>query len=228
MNQCPYVPAHKLREGLPPLTPRIASLPVDERGYPVPFFVSWIDGKPEFRIADGKKLVRCVKERLCWVCGQPLGCFLTFSISPMCAINRTTAEPPEHLECAEWSVKGCPFLSNTKAKRREDEFTQSLEGNVSGEMIKRNPGVTCIWTTKSYRWFRDGRGGGLINIGDPESVSWWKEGRVANLAEVMESIRTGMPVLMECIEKEEEKYRPEALKALQDATARITPLLPTA
>ena len=42
---------------LPPMPSRIAALPVDERGYPVPWFVAWIDGKPEFRCADPAKFL---------------------------------------------------------------------------------------------------------------------------------------------------------------------------
>src|SRR5690242_2247182 len=103
-----------------PLPDRIARLPLDERGYPVPWFVDWVDGKPEFRAMDPAKWKRAVKERLCWVCGDRLGVLLVFPIGPMCGINRTTAEPPSHRDCALWSVRNCPFLSRPHMVRRED------------------------------------------------------------------------------------------------------------
>lgn len=191
---CPF---HKLKPGLPELTDRISKLPIDERGYPVPWFVAWPDGKPDFRIVDDRKLIRAVKEKLCFVCGQPLGSYKAFVIGPMCSINRTSAEPPNHVDCAEWSVKGCPFLTKPHMVRREDEKTAELEKNVPGEMIKRNPGVMCIWVTKSYDMFSDGRGGILIKIGNPESVSWWRDGRTATRLEVESSIESGLPSLFD-------------------------------
>jgi len=183
----------KLRAGLPPLTPRFAALPMDERGYPVPFFVQWVDGKPDFRIMDGAKLVRCVKERLCWTCGQPLGRWLAFVIGPMCTVTRTTSEPASHRDCAEWSVLGCPFLSRPNMVRREDELTESCV--QAGHGIKRNPGVIAVWMTKEFKLFRDAKGGVLFSVGAPESVSWWREGRSATRAEVVESVMSGLPLL---------------------------------
>jgi hypothetical protein len=214
-EQCPF----HVREDLPPLTDRIAALPVDERGYPIPFFVDYVNGKPDFRVADGRKWKLCVKEKLCWVCGQKLGTHLAFTIGPMCAVNRTTSEPPEHLDCAMWSVKGCPFLSKPQMKRREDEFTDSLVS--AGNAIKRNPGATCIWVTKTFLLFGDGKGGALIRIGDPVAVTWWKLGREATRAEVDESIRTGFPLL-----QEEAAKQPGGLDALNQQLAATQPLLP--
>lgn len=194
MNQCPM---HKVRADLPPLTKRIAALPVDERGYPVPFFVAWPNGKPDFRMADPDKIVACVKCKLCWTCGQPLGAHLAFPIGPMCAVNRTTAEPPSHLECALWSVKGCPFLSRPGMVRREDDRTREGAQNVPGMMIKRNPGVILVWVTKRYDLFPDGRGGVLFKVGEPEALTWWREGRPATRQECLESIQSGEPLLRE-------------------------------
>ena len=193
MNRCPY----KLRSDLPPLTDRIAKLPIDERGYPVPFFVAWIDGKPEFRAADQEKHKRCLQDNLCWVCGQPLGSFKAFTIGPMCAINRTTSEPPAHLDCAQWSVKGCPFLAKPHMVRRE--LKPELEDQMidqSGIPILRNPGCSCIWVTKTFSRFWAGNGY-LIRIGLPETLSWWAEGRTATREEVLHSIEGGLPTLME-------------------------------
>lgn len=61
-----------LRPELPYLPRTMRELPVDKRGYPVPWFVDWINGEPEFRAMDRRKLFRAVKENLCWVCGKPL------------------------------------------------------------------------------------------------------------------------------------------------------------
>jgi hypothetical protein len=101
-----------IRPELEALPSRMKTLPVDERGYPVPWFVDWVDGKPEFRAMDGNKWESAVRYRLCWVCGGTLGVNKSFVAGPMCGINRTSAEPPCHLECATWSARNCPFLKN--------------------------------------------------------------------------------------------------------------------
>ena len=90
---------------LEPIIERMKDLPIDSRGYPVPWFVAWVDGIPEFRASDGEKFYLAIKKDLCWVCGNKLGAFKTFVSGPMCGINRNTAEPPCHLDCAEWSAK---------------------------------------------------------------------------------------------------------------------------
>ncbi len=220
MNTCPV--AHHLKPTLPELPPRIAKLPVDERGYPVPFFVAWPDGKPEFRMADGLKLARCHREKLCWVCGEKLGKYMTFAIGPMCSINRISAEPPSHRDCCEWYVKGCPFLSKPQMVRRDPDGLRETSGHVepAGLMIERNPGVTMLWTTLSYKLTPDHNGRALFAIGEPEHISWWREGRPATRAEVLESIETGLPHLLEvCVE-------PGSREALELAKRRAMKLIP--
>lgn len=183
-----------LRVELTALPERIAALPVDERGYPVPWFVDWIDGKPEFRAMDRAKWHRALKEKLCWVCGQRLGARLIFVLGPMCVITRTTVEPPCHLECARWSAINCPFLARPHAHRREDGLMAEAV-SMGGNPIKRNPGVAALWTTRSFETWRPSEGQILITVGEPEQIEFYAEGRRATRAEVDESVRTGLPLL---------------------------------
>lgn len=174
------------------LPARIARLPQDERGYPVPWFVDWIDGKPIFPCIDPKKYTLAVREKRCWVCGDPLGSYLAFVAGPMCGINRTSAEPPSHRECAVFSVMNCPFLVNPNMKRIENKYTT---GSVSpgGVMIKRNPGVMLVWVTKSYRVFPDGSGGRLISMGEPTEIELWAKGeRCFDRGVFMKSVDEGI------------------------------------
>ena len=115
------------------LPDRMRSLKISDEGFPVPWFVGYVDGKPDFRTMDGEKLVIAVRHRRCWMCGSPLGKHLTFSIGPMCAVNRNIAEPPSHLSCAEYSVRACPFLSNSRMKRNEKDLPDIPE-NVRNDM----------------------------------------------------------------------------------------------
>jgi hypothetical protein len=191
---------------------RMRNLPIEERGYPVPKFVPDVDGKPEFRGMDGQHLQRCVRHMRCWLCGEVLGKYMTFVIGPMCAVNRNSAEPPCHYDCANYAVRACPFLTQPRMRRNEVDMPEG--GTVAGIGIKRNPGVTLLWITKKYRVHNTPQGP-LFNIGDPYRLEFWAEGRSATLVEVLASIHSGLPILEDIARKE----GPEALKQLGDMVA---------
>lgn len=183
-----------------PKPPRIATLATNPAGYPIPWFVADGTPDPDFRVIAPERVVRAIRETRCWVCGQQLGAWKAFVIGPMCAVNRITAEPPSHLSCAEYSVQACPFLANPAKRRRTGGLPEERE--VPGTMIERNPGVSLIWPTRSFRPFwtapdpEHGIGRGiLIHLGDPGGVQWWRAGRRATRAEVLESIESGVPIL---------------------------------
>jgi len=183
-----------IRPGLPPLPPRMRALPVDARGYPVPYFVAWRDGVPDHRFADEGKRARVLASRRCWLCGDQLGRWLVFVIGPMCAINRITSEPPCHRDCAIFAVRACPFLTRPKATRRMSD----REGSVAppGQAIERNPGASALWTTTSFELIPAPQGGELVMMGDPARIEWFAEGRPARRAEIVEAIDSGLPFLL--------------------------------
>ncbi len=195
--KCPV--AHGLdpnKQDLSTLPSRMRLLPVDERGFVVPWFVDKDDqGKWEFRAMDARKWERAVKEKRCWVCGDRLGRYQTFVAGPMCGVNRTSSEPPCHLECARWSAINCPFLNNPEMIRRTDDEINQLSKSIGGNAITRNPGVSMLWTALDYSVWRDGRGWYLITMGEPQSIEWYSRGRKATRSEVMASIESGLPNL---------------------------------
>jgi hypothetical protein len=205
---------------LPPLPSRMRGLPVSDRGYPVPYFVAWLgpDGKPtprgagtpDFRVVHPGTIAQCHTLSLCWLCGMRLGSFRSFVIGPICALNRTSSEPPSHLECADYAARACPFLTRPKEKRNEHRMP---EGHLppSGHMILRNPGVALVWTVRKYGVFSDGEGGALFDVGTPKHVRWYCEGRPATRAEVLASIDSGLPLLEEAARTED---RPELVTAV--------------
>lgn len=199
---------------------RIAKMPKDQRGYFVPWFVQWIDGVPDFRVVDFSKLPRAVNERLCWICGEPLGRFKAFVIGPMCAINRISAEPPSHRECAVYAAQVCPFLSNPAAPRRETNMPKD-HTEMPGVTLKRNPGVTLVWVTLDFQILRAGQGV-LFQVGDPVQTLWYARGRAATGDEVRESIRTGLPSLEALADQDGPLARAE-LKTRMDAAMALVP-----
>lgn len=188
----------KLRTDLPELPARIRKLPLDpNRGYPIPWFVAELpDGSRDFRIMDPIKRDRALRENLCWVCGGKMGRFKTYVIGPMCAVNRTSGEPPCHMDCAIFSATACPFLTRPHAKRREGGGMEDISKDMAGIGIERNPGVTLLWTvTGPLQTKPDYKGGYLHHLGDPDAVLAFAHGREATREEIEESIRTGLPAL---------------------------------
>lgn len=216
-----------LRPELEPLPLKLRGLPVDDRGYPVPFFVAWVEGKPDFRVMDPKKWQRAVRDKLCWVCGQPLGRYMVFVVGGMCGINRTSSEPPCHMECAQWSARNCPFLSRPHMHRREGGLPES-HVEPAGFMLSRNPGVTLLWVTTSYTIFKADAGGPgyLISFGDPTQVQWIASGRPATREEVEASIEGGLPALEAMCQQDKDPA--EARRALQRYHERLIQLYPAA
>jgi len=230
MAECPHssIPIPRAMQNLP-----------EARGFKVPWFVRWFDGQPEFRVMDSHKFAQAVTLRLCWVCGGKLtGAARCFVIGPMCAVNRVSSEPPSHPDCARYSARACPFLSRPHATRREltaDPVTgAALECpigggkggsmdtyTVGGILIQRNPGVTLLWFTSSYKLQRVSNGY-VFRIGKPAGVEWYCEGRTATRDEILASIASGLPEL--------DKYAalegPEAVEAAQRDLDRAMRLIP--
>lgn len=218
------------RPNLPPLTPRIAALPIDERGYPVPYFVQWLHpdgspakrglGKPDHRVMDSTAFMDCVMNGKCWVCGQSMGRIGVFVIGPMCAVNHNTAEPPSHQDCARWSVMGCPFLSNPDMVRREAGMPEGVV-DAAGFMIRRNPGVMALWSSRTWKPYA-APGGFLMDTGDPISVEWWCRGQLATRQQVIDAITSGCPILKGVCRS------PEDIAAVDTAVEKAMALVPAA
>jgi hypothetical protein len=81
------------------------------------------------------------------------------------------------------------------------------EAVMAGLGLKRNPGVSLLWITRSYKvWHPDGKpsNGILMTVGEPEMVEWWAEGRNATREEVIESVESGAPALYEQCDKDQD------------------------
>jgi hypothetical protein len=209
-----------------PMPARIARLPRNKVGYPIPWFVAaQPDGTFDFRVADPRKQILAGRERLCWVCGQQLGVYVSFPIGPMCAVNRISGEPPAHRECAEYSARACPFLAIPGMRRRDRGDLDWAP--AAGEMNERNPGAVLVWTTRTFKAFRPalGNDGILYQLGEPTSTSWWREGRAATRAEALVAMQAGLPVLLEACDRDDD---PEAsgrdvLHRFTQALAKVVP-----
>jgi len=207
---------------LPVLPDRVKLLKRDERGFPVPWFVHWQDDKPDFRVVSPDKIVTAHKFGRCWICGGTMGVHRVCVIGPMCVVNRVTSEPPSHRECAEFAAKACPFLTKPRMRRNEKDLPD--ERATVGMPIPRNPGCVCLYETRSVSPFKAGEGY-LFRLGEPTRIDWWAEGRQATRQEVLASIDSGYPFLLDTATKHD---GPEGVAELQRMRAAALKLLPAA
>ena len=209
-----------------PIPERLQGRPLDSRGFLIPWFatVTGADGAIDLRVVDPRRREEAFRFSKCWVCGGKLGQHKSFVLGPMCALNRITAEPPMHRECAIYSAQACPFLSRPKQKRNAADMPEGCcpeTGNLPGLAIMRNPGAVLVWTSLSYKRVRVPNGY-LVQVGEPLETLWFCEGRAATRAEVEHSIDTGLPNLMAAAVTE----GPEAVFELNKMREHVSSLLP--
>lgn len=181
------------RLGLPPVPERLRSRPV-QSGYPVPWFAARIEGRYDFRVADADLIAPAIKKRLCWICGQPLGSYVSLPIGPISALNRVTAEPPSHKDCADWAAVACPFLAQAQDRRAIGlPDIQPLPDYAT----PTQPPVTVVWTTKArnIELFKSPDGALLVSFGSPTSIGWFRQSRSASRAECLAAIDEGIAYL---------------------------------
>src|SRR5260370_15037676 len=65
-----------------------------------------------------------------------------------------------------------------------------------GETIECSTRLAVVWTVKRYRLVQV-NGRSVFDIGTPEHVRWYTEGRLATRTEVLASIDSGLPALYE-------------------------------
>lgn len=99
---------------------RMRKLPIDRRGYPVPWTVAHdAEGRPQFVVNDEGRRQACIKRDLCSICGGRLDRVRWFVGGPHSAFNERGAyiDPPMHHECAQYALQVCPYLALARTGR---------------------------------------------------------------------------------------------------------------
>lgn len=128
-------------------------LPLDERGYPIPYFAPLVDGKYDFRYQDPHKKEICLKYNKCSVCGKPLfDKSFWFITGPIGLANQVVSDAPMHEDCGRFSMEVCPHLQFQKAERRSEEeiIAQSQQAGI---MTK--PNVLFLIKADKYKLMFD-------------------------------------------------------------------------
>jgi hypothetical protein len=169
----------------------MTTLPLDDRGLPVPHYIEWVDGEPDYSRVKPGWHAHARKNNLCWLCNEFLGVSKWFVLDDiMRCVSRTAADLPSHCACAEFAAKNYPCMTEPLIKRKRQH-----------EPVPRDdrppvPRVCCLWETKDYRVFPNPSNTSLlIDLGAPNRATFWCEGRAATHEEVLESVAGGVPYL---------------------------------
>lgn len=105
---------------------RMAQLPKDKRGYPIPANVMRDkDGAPHFTINDENVRQRQIEQDLCAICGTKLFRFRWLSGGPMSVFHPDGMfiDTPLHHECMQYAMQVCPYLAAPNYNKRIDGAT---------------------------------------------------------------------------------------------------------
>jgi hypothetical protein len=128
-------------------------------GLPVPWYAEWRDDKPVYGVpVSDEKFKRAAVSHVCIMCGARLRRRAAFVGDAAVAIRQRTAVPPAHSDCAHWALGHLRVISTATHFHR----------------------VKVLWVTRIWKWL----GARIFDIGVPEAVEWYLEGRSATRAEV--------------------------------------------
>jgi hypothetical protein len=148
---------------------QLAHLKKDSRGYPIPYFVSEVNGKPEFRFLRPERLEMIIERKLCHICGKKLPTdFFYFISGPIGLKNRISTDAAMHRICAEFSLQACPHLFLQKAERRDNDPIAKELVSKDPAMIIEKPDELFLVKCDKFRVIKEG-GRGYIHY---RPVSW--------------------------------------------------------
>jgi hypothetical protein len=157
------------------MPPRVAALPRDTRGYPVPHSILFdTHGVPDFRVIDVPKWLRAARNRCCGLCGEPLGVRVAFVGGPLAMEHRLFTDLPSHLDCAIYAMQTCPFLAAPKFAYSRHLPTGT---KVNEHITTERPERFGIGIARGYA-LRRIEGDHLVLHAQPfERIEWWVHGK---------------------------------------------------
>ena len=135
------------------LPARIAARPVcTKRKLPIPYSVRILEGGVgDFTRVDPDLIDDCLKLRLCGVCGQFIEYWIAFIGGPYSASDSGAyTDPGMHEECAEWSMRLCPFIGREKVPRRTGEKEPIIDPRVVTVDNQKNTDGWVMVIARSY------------------------------------------------------------------------------
>jgi hypothetical protein len=140
------------------------------RQLPIPFIAEVApDGHGEFTILDHKQAMRCLEDRLCAMCGGPMGDEVALlgdrvSLDP----GGMFIEPPVHEHCGELATGGlCPYLSRERVPRRPVPDDVAILGSAAdlatvGRSNRKRPVIMAIARDYQAGWVPSSAGSPIL------------------------------------------------------------------
>jgi hypothetical protein len=103
--------------------------PFDERRkLPVPLMNMIDDERWDFVTITASQVDRCIRERLCSVCGKRLDYWLAFIGNEVSGATHTFTDPPMHEACALASLRLCPMINHGNMTRAKAPRVKPKDG----------------------------------------------------------------------------------------------------
>lgn len=184
---------------------KMESLKKDHRGFPIPHAVL-IDseGTPHFKVNDSRKRDRCVKYKICSICGKPMARKVDGKIifdmwmvgGPGSAFHKNGAfiDGPVHEECSTYALKVCPYLAarNYMNHMDIDKVIDKVKTDdvllVDPTMDPNRPKAFIQIQIEAYKVIREGNGTYIIPKRPYLDVRYWNKGFEIDVVEASELI----------------------------------------
>jgi len=170
-----------------PVPDRMKHLPLDPRGYPIPFTVLRdAAGKAHFTINETPLTLRVLNEDLCAICGKPLLRGRWFVGGPASAFDPRGAyvDPPAHQECARYALKVCPYLATPnygklidgRTLRPEQRRAEHIGLFADDRVINDRPPVFVAVHARGHRHHMLGQQITVVPAKPYIAVEYWQHG----------------------------------------------------
>ena len=165
----------------------------DRRGYPVPYTVLRdSDGVPHFAVNDSERVLRCIREKRCAICGTRLDREMWLVGGPLSAFLTAGRyrDPALHYECARYALQVCPYLASRKYSGRIDtagiDFDKVPPAMLFADstMLPEHPEVFVAICTSGIR--DETPGGSFVTVVPNRPyirVEFWQDGYLLHFAD---------------------------------------------
>lgn len=153
----------------------IAARPRDVRGFPITF-VTLItsDGHPDFTTIDAQKIIACIQQDLCGMCGLSNETEVAFIGGPLSVENGNFLDPPMHVDCARYAIKACPHIAIDTARYSKPNLGGPEGRELFPHVSSDRPDKFGLLVTSSFE-VTGFRGQPIFLVTGPAEITWQEE-----------------------------------------------------